>query len=1005
MDQQLAHDPMRSRARAVRTHGAGRGVLWCDDGDPVHVWGFSQANATDSAIDLIGGEELVDTSSPAVTTPGLTGSTCRAGDGTADYFGGATTGADESIINDDHSVTVAFRLSSTFSAKGWLIGYGANDETEAHNVLIGLFVDTARKINSFYEYGAGTNFTTTYNYVFDYNKWYVVTLARTGGTTESLYVNGCLTQSVTLANWPSSSSGVQVWTALADPVARASEFFKGDIDFVRVDASAESTLPALLARHALGLSVDTAIHLRVKVDDYDGAAQDLSSLVEGDWLIGADISDDVDANTVAASIKIARECYEYSLSKYHDNRLNRHSLTEIGPGSEAAYTTDGSRDLLEVNRQLTIEVARVPLGVTPESTGWWLAFDGYVESVDWSDDVIEVTCRDKGSKLLDATIEESQASVPEDALEDTIDWLLNKAYTESWIDEDVALYTPTSPATTFRSYDQQREPVMQAISNLAEQIGWLCRYRYRYSTSAFELTLYQPPRSKTYGDLSIDAGDVVRWSKLSVDKASIRNVVKVLFPCSTEITPTYDGGGGGKDEANNPVQAWVQVIGTDVDATYSMARYRRQYCEINEGATTNLNLLAQAEALAVAVCSDLMAPTVEAEVELRGLPEIEVHDTLAIAADGRTSTTGYTLAVTTVRHAFADGTCKTVVGLRGKPSGGTRRHLDKEIKTSGSICGIQVPGDVHGSRASRWRLATKKTLAASYPMGARGRLGLVRNPDFEAVSFGPGYPPDAWSISGTWGTDADYDTTNALSGHGAVELLSTADVMSDYFPVETGKVYQIATRAKYSSTARTLTHGLYWYDKDRVYISPGTSTVSSSSWVTDRHVVTAPTSARYARALIRSSASGYLVDRVEVTPVLGAARVTLAADQEDLAADSDTKVGFDTETYDYGALFDTTDDRFDISEEGLYAVESTVLAKPTTGPWVPATPISAYLEVRKNGSAVAWGNYGNGLVTVSSGPLALVAGDYVEIYCHPVGNACDVEADWSFATCRYVEID
>ena len=236
----------------------------------------------------------------------------------------------------------------------------------------------------------------------------------------------------------------------------------------------------------------------------------------------------------------------------------------------------------------------------------------------------------------------------------------------------VTLFTPVSPAWAIRSYAQQRQSVLDAIKDLANQIGWSLRYRWDAGTSAFRLTLYDPGRSTTTPARTFAPSEIVDVSACRVEITEIRNVVQVIYPDSTDVDP----------------KGYAIRKTVVVSDSASITKYGRRFMEISEGDASNLNTSAEATTLANAALSDLKDPGAEYAVEVPLFPWVQLGDLLRFAADGRHFTANQDLAVVQVDHTIDDTTAATKITTRGKPASGLDRWLDLDGRANS-------PEDIH----------------------------------------------------------------------------------------------------------------------------------------------------------------------------------------------------------------------------------------------------------------------------------------------------------------------
>lgn len=246
----------------------------------------------------------------------------------------------------------------------------------------------------------------------------------------------------------------------------------------------------------------------------------------------------------------------------------------------------------------------------------------------------------------------------------------------------VSLYTPSSPGWAIRGYLQKRESVWDAVSKLAEQIGWELRYLWDSGTSAFRLTFRDVNRSKTTPDATLSPSELVEVRQASKDISVIRNAVRVVYSNSANRTPG----------TNEPIRAVVEVS----DAT-SISKYGRRFCEVAESSNSNIDTSTEATALANAVLADLKEPNFEWGVTLRFYPWLQLADLLRFEANGRHFSSPQDLALVSVSHSIEGGVGQTEVRTRGKPSTGHAKWLAREGRALPSDMHQLLPGNPGGS--------------------------------------------------------------------------------------------------------------------------------------------------------------------------------------------------------------------------------------------------------------------------------------------------------------------
>lgn len=242
-------------------------------------------------------------------------------------------------------------------------------------------------------------------------------------------------------------------------------------------------------------------------------------------------------------------------------------------------------------------------------------------------------------------------------------------------DGAVTLYTPASPLWNITQFLQQREFTLDAIVALAQQIGWDLRDRWRTGTSQFELTLYEPERSSPTVLFTFGPSDYGQPTGFAIDLTQIRTHIIVWYGDASDLWP--DG---------TPKRKQIEVSDSG-----AIAKYEDLIMEVQEDQTAQIDSSTEGNELANNSLSDLKEPTAEMAVPLmRGFPWVELNDYYTFSANGLHFDSDQSLAVTQYQHTFENGTLKTTLQLRGKPTIGAQSYLKKRVQPK-SIMGKQYP--------------------------------------------------------------------------------------------------------------------------------------------------------------------------------------------------------------------------------------------------------------------------------------------------------------------------
>jgi len=222
------------------------------------------------------------------------------------------------------------------------------------------------------------------------------------------------------------------------------------------------------------------------------------------------------------------------------------------------------------------------------------------------------------------------------------------------------LSVPASPGWAIRWYKQDRVSLWDALQALANQQGLDLRYRYDSGTTSFKLTLTVPDRTKTTADRTFGEDEKFEISKLEVDIAFIRNVIRVIYSDSSSLDPQ-----------NNPIRKIYEA--TD---SASVTRYGRRFMEVAESSASNIDTSTEAQTFANAMRDDLATPLADQSVTLPYFPFVELGDLYAFSPTNSLHySTEQKLAVVGYEHSFDGATGRTNLDTRGKPAGAYRKHL------------------------------------------------------------------------------------------------------------------------------------------------------------------------------------------------------------------------------------------------------------------------------------------------------------------------------------------
>jgi hypothetical protein len=393
------------------------------------------------------------------------------------------------------------------------------------------------------------------------------------------------------------------------------------------------------------------VYAKLEIKDSDGAWRDMTNLSGFDWLDRWRVEETIDDPIGKATFTLRREIGALSLAPLvQASALNKNGALAYQP-------------LVNPGRLCRFSVATVGNGVSAAGN-YHEIFQGYITDVDPAspDDGITVKALDLGVVLQNAWIEAiaNYGSGVGVAVETVMQAVINTTITVG----PPTLVTPASPGWLITTYAQDQVSVLQAIRDLALQIGWDLRYMYQAATDTPELRFYQPPRAQVVPDWTFAAAEYLRIDSGKLSDADIRNAAKISYV-----------------DVNGNVQSVVRLN------SGSITKYGRRYMEINESASSNIDTLAEAQAMGDAAVSDLGTPLQEHEIETLLFWPLQLNDLCRFTANGVQYDTDQDLAAVAFVHEGQGGDGRTTISCRGKPAGAYRDWIRKGRSTGGGDSG------------------------------------------------------------------------------------------------------------------------------------------------------------------------------------------------------------------------------------------------------------------------------------------------------------------------------
>ena len=711
-------------------------------------WKLNEASG--SALDSVGAYTLTATGSPGAVgslfavPSGATGA--RTFDGSTQYFSasGATAFVDHFTAN--HCFSAVFKPDVVTGTRT-IFAYTTLSETLATNALLVLRL-SGDEIGWIWEYGSGTNVTqTTSGLSLVAGKTYLATIAVDDASNGSatacdvrLYVfekGAGLIYEQTWTNQTRAAGGTSSAPAIGYDPGTPGNYFDGTIDDVVLWSYPLSRDAALLLyAETFGIAYDeetlygtgaASYHMRVRVEDADGVLRDLSDLVRShDFVLSAEISDDIDSPGATATVAIAREVEDWKLGRdVTSSPLNLDSGGSYGP-------------LLNLNRRILIDTAVLPEGFAPNAWDWVPLFDGFIGAVDWGADEISIEAVDRMGPLFDTFIAKEPLEIISVAdtgtgstLEietvaphglsagDKIGIYETTAFNGQWTVASVISTTEIAtvesisgspvPETSgllfggdLSSYGSASgvpvETVIQEIidDNVPADNGTIYGYiggtptLYTPTSPSFDILPYYQKREPVQTALETLAA-MFGWNVKFRWHSAVREFRLTLYsPDRTITTPQHTFT---TDEIlevtrasidGKQIRNAVEVIysdSNDVDEnghprrvlvrrsdSSSINAYGYRLCAISEASASQIDTYDEAVDLADAVLADLKEPKADIAVEMPFRRFVDLADYYRLPADGYHWDAAKDVAVVGYAHSFADGEATTTLTLRGKPA-------------------------------------------------------------------------------------------------------------------------------------------------------------------------------------------------------------------------------------------------------------------------------------------------------------------------------------------------
>ncbi len=390
----------------------------------------------------------------------------------------------------------------------------------------------------------------------------------------------------------------------------------------------------------------------------------------------------------SGSFECAREIFDWSLSPFMSD--------------ESPVSSSHGQSLLRLAQRVRFETAIVPMGTDFDDVptwAWITTFDGFISKIAFADggsNRMKIACRDlwapvqwtfcrplASNAFQEMVYGDDVSGVP---IEDVIQAIIDDHVPATGIRGGTPVVdVPVVPSWNLRERSIGFEPLADVITNKAEQIGFVLRYKWNDVRKEFRLTFYEPDRTSPPTDHTFATEAYETITQAEINEENIRNVAEVVY---SDRTGTPDNLG-----------AFPRERFLSSDST-SITQYGERYCQVAEEATSQIDTATEAERLADAIISDLARPVADVILESRFAFFAELNDYDAIEADDRHFQADTEFAITSITHRIdpdeAGG--RTTLGLRGLPCGGVDRHIgtiaNPGIAPFAPFLPVPVPGAI-----------------------------------------------------------------------------------------------------------------------------------------------------------------------------------------------------------------------------------------------------------------------------------------------------------------------
>jgi hypothetical protein len=378
------------------------------------------------------------------------------------------------------------------------------------------------------------------------------------------------------------------------------------------------------AQRTLMAGAEYELHVRVDVQNDQGAWQETDTLGGLNWFKRARWTDSIDSPAMEGTFSFIRE---------HDDGTQLLSLAPYMYGSPLNALNGLYSPAINGGHGLQAFIQYTAKNVAPDETKWIEVFNGYIHNPSWGGEegLVECMVRDIGGLLM-AQWTEADADYSNDAGQpyETVMQAILDANPNIKLGV-VTLYTPEPSGTNLRKFTLPKKPVLLALRDLAGEIGWDCKFRYD-AAGQFRLTFFQPERDKTTPDYSLAQDEYFDIEAIEKPTDDVVNKLTVKG---------YDGTSG-------------QPISVTVEDRASQLEFGVKYGEVSEDAASNLDSEGELGTLAVAMIADLSRPFATQRARLPFFWIAQTGDLIRFGANNVEYDDAIDLAVTQIDHALDD---------------------------------------------------------------------------------------------------------------------------------------------------------------------------------------------------------------------------------------------------------------------------------------------------------------------------------------------------------------